>query len=242
MVANIRLLKQQAHDDLLKSINANLDRYRQGDFSYLISDASYFIELEAQVDWTKISEIVCSADDFREVESCIAIFDVLGSIAPYLARDERLWVYLTHTVLLNYARMRWPIPSDDSEAVEFISTHFFAKGTRGIERDNAASRLWWMASLCNRVDGLTLEEALQTFLYRSDVRANIIERPTTSQTIQVFSALIRKLHESYSGDKALFERNKFRPIMKELNLQGGVKLLEVLDESSIDEVLGICLK
>ena len=161
---------------------------------------------------------------------------------PYLARDSRLWVCLTHTSLLQYARKRWPIPGDDDKAVDHIRKHFFAVGARGIERDNAASRLWWMASLCSRVKDLPLAEALTSFLYQYDVRANIIERPTTSQSIPILSAILKKLNNSYKGDKALFEREKFRAGMKALNLRGGVMLLEALHEQEIGSIVDECLK
>ena len=87
---------------------------------------------------------------------------------------------------------------------------------------------------------MTLTEALTSFLYRTDVRANIIERPTTSQNVAVFSALLKKLDESYKGDKALFERAKFRPLMKKLNLQGGVKLLGALSGQEIGSIVDEC--
>ena len=56
-------------------------------------------------------------------------------MTPYLARDARIWCYLTHTYLLEYSRNRWPIPADDEKAVKHIVSHFFTKGVRGFERD-----------------------------------------------------------------------------------------------------------
>ena len=94
-----------------------------------------------------------------------------------------------------------------------------------------------MASLCDRTDGLSLEEALACLLYQSDVRANIVERPTTSQNIRIFSAILKKLHDSYKNDKKLFERDRFREVMKWLNLAGGVKLLGALPEIKVMRIL-----
>jgi Family of unknown function (DUF6339) len=95
--------------------------------------------------------------------------------------------------------------------------------------------------LCNRTKGLSFEDALTCLLYQSDVRASIVERPTTSQNVHVFSAILRKLNESYRADKQLFERNFFRPFMKELNVIGGVKLLAALPEISILQILDQCI-
>jgi hypothetical protein len=140
-------------------------------------------------------------------------------------------------LLLDYSRKRWPIPDDNEAAVSHIRQHFFGKDRRAIERDNAASRLWWMAFLCQRVRELPMQEALQVLLHRSDVRANIIERPTASQSIVVFSAIIKKLHASYTGQKSLFERAVFRPFMIRINSIGGVKLLDCMSEEQMTELI-----
>jgi hypothetical protein len=231
---NIRLLRARIMDELYNNVPSNLKVYRSGSFDWLSADPSQFIELAQEFDEKKLSKVYCTNTDHREVDCCLGMYDAFKDVTRYLARDGRFWVYLNHTMLLPYARARWPIPTKDEEAAEHIRRHFFASGARGIERDNAASRLWWMAMLCTRVQGLTLRKALTAFLHQYDVRANIMERPTTAQAGKIFSALINKLYSSYKTDQALFERKKFRSVMKSLNLQGGVKLLDVLGESDIN--------
>ena len=105
-----------------------------------------------------------TGSDFRG-QNCALLHSALGNLSPYLARDERLWAFLSHTFLLEYARLRWPIPVDDDEAVRHVSKHFFARDKRQIERDNVGSRLWWMAHLCARVDSLDQKEALDALLF-----------------------------------------------------------------------------
>lgn len=237
----LRLLRSRSIQQLSVDVPANLARYRSGSFDYLDADPSHYLEVGNQVDDERLAEVNCTAGDHREVSCCMRIYEAMGPIPPYLARDPRVWVYLTHTNLLDYARKRWPIPDDDDAAITHIRKHFFAVGSRGIERDNAASRLWWMAAICSRVRGLSLEEALTAFLHQYDVRANIIERPTTSQSVPVLSALLKRLHESYQTDRKLFERRKFRSVMKELNLRGGVRLLAALDEQEIRRIIDECV-
>src|SRR3972149_7905253 len=236
-----RLLKITKVRDLLGQIQENLPRYRTASFEFLKIAQSNHIETNVEIDEARLSSIDCRKEDLKEVENCVSLFKAMGELSHYLARDERLWVYLTHTELLEYSRTRWPIPEDDEKAVKHIRTHFHVVGARGFERDNAASRLWWMASLCGRVGRLPLEEALTTFLYQSDVRANIIERPTTSQSIHVFSAVLNKLHESYNGDKKLFMRERFPAIMRELNLRGGIKLLGAMTETDVQRIFEECV-
>jgi len=232
-----RFFKAVKVQELLAAVGENLELYRAGNFDFLVNDPANYFETDFEINADKLSRIDCGKDNLKEVENCILMYEAMGKISHYLARDERLWIYLTHTLLLSYVRNRWPIPDDDEKAIKYIRNHFFCIGARGIERDNASSRLWWMASLCNRTDGLSLEEALACLLFQSDVRANIVERPTTSQNIRIFSAILKKLYESYKVDKKLFERDRFRSVMKWLNLAGGVKLLGALPEIKIMNIL-----
>src|SRR6266404_3641530 len=91
--------------------------------------------------------------------------------------------------------------------------------------------------LCGRVKGLHLSDSLKVFLYRTDVRASIIERPTISPNLNLFSTIIRKLQESYVGRKRLFERTTFRRLMQEINSIGGVRLPDAMTEDQIADIV-----
>jgi hypothetical protein len=232
-----RFFKAVKVQELLAKVDENLESYRAGNFDFLVNDPANYFETNLEINVDKLSQINCEKDSLKEIENCMLMYEAMGKISHYLARDERLWIYLTHTFLLSYVRKRWPIPDDDEKAIKHIKNHLFCIGARGIERDNASSRLWWMASLCDRTKGLSLEDALACLLFQSDVRANIVERPTTSQNIHIFSAVLKKLNESYKTDQKLFERDRFRSVMKWLNLAGGVKLLGALPEIRIMHIL-----
>jgi hypothetical protein len=241
-MSKISLFREALVHDLTRSIEQNLEKYRTGDFQYLLSDSTNLIETDFEYNQDEIDKIQCIPGDYQEVQCCLGIYNGLPRISAYLARDQRLWVFLTHAILLQYTRMRWPIPQDKEKAIAHIKKHFFASGARGIERDNAASRLWWMASICSKVEGMSLERSLTAFLFQSDVRANIVERPTTSQNVSLLSAVVHKLDESFRGDKELYNRERFRAVMKDLNLQGGTKLLEVLDDAEIKKIVNRCAR
>ena len=234
----IKLFKVSTVSHLFDSIEANLEVYRSGSFETMLQDSSLVLGSSCTLDPSIIPSVTCTKGDDNEVECCLNVHAGLKGISAYLARDERLWVRITHIEFLEYSRTRWPIPVDNEKAVIHIKKHFFAKGARGLERDNAISRLWWMAEICRKVEGLSLKEALTAFLYQSDVRANIVERPTTSQNPALLSAVINKLHHSYlTKEKSLYERKKFRSVMKKLNIEGGTKLLEVLDLDSLGIII-----
>lgn len=233
-----RLLRASALETLRAKVETNLDRYRSGDFSELDVDTSMSFELNADVDSDVLGSFSVGVEESKgDVANALKMHTAFSSITPYEARDERLWVYYAHTTGLPYGRTRWPIPADDEAAAKHVRQHFFAKEKRQVERDNALSRLWWISHLCARVEGLTLEQALDAFLFKTDVRANLIERPTSSQTASVFSAVINKLHESFQGDQALFERTRFRSLMRGINAVGGYRLLEFLEMKEMEALV-----
>ncbi|HLL30671.1 MAG TPA: DUF6339 family protein [Allosphingosinicella sp.] len=233
-----RLLRSSALEGLRAKVETNLERYRSGDFSELDVDSAMSFEVDAEIDAAALTSFSAPEDESKgDVANARIIHSAFSSVTPYLARDERLWAFYTHTTGLEYARKRWPIPTDEAVAAKHIRQHFFAKDKRQVERDNALSRLWWVSHLCGRVDGLSLEDALAAFLFKTDVRANLIERPTSAQTVTVFSAVINKLHQSYKGDQALFERARFRALMRGINAVGGYRLLEFLETQEVEALV-----
>lgn len=237
-----RFLKLAALDDLRGNVPRNLASYRAGEFAWLGADPAHWFEVDVDLKEELLWRLRApDGEALFEKENCALLYRAMERVTPYQARDERLWTYLTHVTLLGYSRQRWPIPADDEAAAVHVRKHFFAREKRQVERDNAASRLWWMSHLCARARELDLEQSLETLLFRSDVRANIIERPTSSQCTEVFAAIVRRLSLSLAGEKALFERTVFRQFMREINSVGGFKLLDCLSaqqvEAIIDEII-----
>lgn len=234
----IRLLRERALTELRANVSENLNRYRNGDFSYLAVDPSLSFEIDNELDEQEIKNLrPPSGDENFEVENCITMLSALKSLTPFQAADERLWAMLSHTLLLSHARLRWPIPKDNKMATQHVLTHFFGANERRLERDNVGARLWWMGHLCDRVKGMSLRKSLEILLYRSDVRANIVERPTTAQSVTIFGSLIAHLAKSYDGRKKLFERQTFRNLMIKINGLGGYRLLDALDDKDVDKII-----
>lgn len=237
----LRYIREPVLIELEEKVPENLSRYRQAEnFKEFLGDDSLTRELDLEFN-PKLLQMLrkpVSKNELFDIENCLIILDALPNLTPFDARDARLWVFLCHAYCLSYARARWPIDDDDEKAVKHIRTHFFVRGDpRSFERNHALARLWWMAHLCTRVPSLSLEEALEVLLYRTDVRAQIIERPTLMQNPFVFSAVIEKLRDSFEGDKQLFERGINHKFMQKLNILGGFKLLDVLSFEQIREIV-----
>ena len=234
----VRLLRERALSELRAAVGENLARYRSGHFSHLAVDPSLSFESDIELDEEMIANLKAPIQEENfEAENCMTMLAALKLLTPFQTADERFWAMLSHTILLRHARVRWPIPQDDQAAIKHILTHFFGSTERQLERDNVGARLWWMAHLCSRVKGLPLKQTLEILLFRSDVRANIVERPTTAQSVSIFTALIHKLAKSYQGQKKLFERQAFRNLMVRINGLGGYRLLDALDSKAIERLI-----
>jgi Family of unknown function (DUF6339) len=234
----LRLLRERALGELRASVKDNLARYKSGNFDHLLIDPALSFESEIDFIEDEIGQLKKpKVDETFEAENCAVMLAALPEMTPYQAADERAWVMLSHTFLLQHARARWPIPNGKDDAVQHILTHFFARNYRQLERDNVGSRLWWMGHLCSRVNSMPLKQTLEVLLHRSDVRANIVERPTTSQSIPVFTAVLSRLAESHKGKQKLFERATFRRLMVRINGLGGYKLLDALDSKSVEQLI-----
>jgi hypothetical protein len=236
-MTKIKLLRQNVLESLRADVERNLPRYRNGDFEFLRVDPANYREAAGTVNEAVLAQVRLGSGPEFDLDNCRTIYGALPGLSPYDARDERLWTYLTHVQLIEYTRQRWPIPENDEQAVAHIRLHFFARDKRGIERDNAASRLWWMAHLCNRVVGLDSTAALRILLGKTDIRANIIERPTVSQSTQLFSAVLRVLAASRDGDRRLLERSRYRRLMAEINSIGGYRLLDHITAEQADRLV-----
>jgi hypothetical protein len=233
-------LKQEVVKSLRANIGDNLELYRNGSFESLIEGGVISLNGGISIDEFLLTGAHCQGGD-RDIENCLLISQGIEGLTPYLARDERIWVYLTHTILLNYTRERWPIPENDEDAIKYISAHFFSKGIRGTMRANSVSRLWWAAHLSNKVEDLSLEESLHTLLYKKDVRGAIIERPTISRNSVIFSSVIKVMNDSYkTEDKELFNREVNRKSMKKLNFVAGAKLLQGMQEEDVLNIVKEC--
>ena len=163
-------------------------------------------------------------------------YRALKNLTPQQATDPRLWVYLTHFVFWDYARHRWPVDVEKKDAVNRIQSHYHLNDSvRSMVRDNAISRLWWMAHICSRFESRPLEDVLQALLFKEDVRKEIIERGTFPRSRPVFRVLMKFVLLSFDRNQELHQRDNFRRLCKELNRIGGVCVLDSLSESDLEK-------
>jgi hypothetical protein len=233
----IKFLRQKTLDELYSNVESNLDRYRAGNFDdLLLTDKIYTFD-KIDIDHDALDNI--EGGDKNDAINCLRLFNAIDGMTPYLARDARIWCYLTHTYLLEYSRNRWPIPADDDDAIKKIVSHFFTSNQdRSFQRDNAASRLWWPAFVCNKVKGFPLEKSLELLFYRQDVRQNLLDRSSSARIENLFSVIVNKLNASFeTEERPFFDREKNRSYMKEVNFLGGSTVMEALTFEDSSKIL-----
>ena len=244
MSEHIVILKKAALDKLRDNVADNMERYE--------SDSPNWGEFFGADDFMRTTQVEICGDNFGgclggdfdpttvikdDPARCESIYKALQNLTPKQATDERVWAYLTHFVFWDYARARWPLPADKSKRKQSVLAHFFVGGVRGMVRDNAVSRLWWMAHVCNRLQNCELADSLGALLLKEDARKEIMERATFCRSEPIFNSLMNFMLRSFKGNQKLHERKNFRQLSKELNRVGGVRVLDSLEPPHLDGLI-----
>ena len=241
MTEKVNTLKIGSVERLKDAIASNLAFYEGGDDDCL----SHFFAGEEPDRETKIvipglpdGLQMPSGANLRDKENSVLIYRALETLQPRQAAAEVVWAHLTHYTYPAYVRARWPIPpkADKAGKVAHIGRHWFVSGGgRGLIRDNAVSRLWWMGFVASQCEGISLDNVLTAALHRQDVRKNLFERSFCASA-PIFSAMMKCLHSSYTGRRKLFERDRFRKLSNALNRVGGRRLLDALMPGDLDNL------
>ncbi len=235
----IRFWGQDTVDVLRQNVRENLPWYREEDNASVPDSLDDYRKMSKQVDpvcWDQLNDSPGESDDLQNSISTYTHLD----LSPQQAADERIWTYATHCLAGDYTAKRWnKIPDDDDKAVNYVLAHYFVSGARGLIRDNAVARLWWMGHVASRCRDYNLKGTLTILLRDSDVRANLLERSSISMSTELFSGVIRVLGRSLdaSTDPAIYKRENFRALMKKLNMRGGRIMLNALDAKQLDDIL-----
>jgi hypothetical protein len=237
---NLHVVKRGAVANLRSSIEKNIDRYLEGDFNDILLPEVVIPVKDTCFDLDALQSMVPESGGGNDYRNSVRIYSAIKGLSRYLARDERLWVWMTHSPCLAFSRERW-IPKNASKErqVSLIGDHFFASGARGFERNNAVASLWWWAEIVSQYKNADFSLALEALLHQTDVRGSILERPTSSQSAftPIMDVIVHKFRTE-DGRKKFFSRsgaNKaaYRNWLKEINRHGGTKFYEALPEAEV---------
>jgi hypothetical protein len=239
---NLHVVKRGLMAELLDQIDNNLERYLTGTFEDILKPEYVIAVKDTEIDIAMLSQLNPKRGGEVDVDNALVVYGALKGVNRYLARDERLWVYLTHGPCLEYARKRWLVEGADKAKLKSqIRDHFFARGQRGFERNNAIACLWWWAEIASHYPHAELKTSVQVLLHQTDVRASVIERPTSSQS--AFPSIMNILMEKYNSEErsTFFKREKghtapYRRWLGEINRHGGTKFYEALPEHEVTKL------
>lgn len=247
------IFKQRLVQTLWQNVEANYDLYINGGFDDLLAGPQFANQVR-EVESVTIREqdfvnLINEPGGSNDGENAFIIYNALEGMTPNKAFDERIWTAITHTVGFEFAKKRWALrfPQRDQN-MQSIKTHFFGKvgGKRGLHRNNAFASLWWWAHIVRR--GSTEENfksRLSIFLKETDVRAQIIDRPTSSRVVQVADALIDCVVDKMSSDpdsrffksprQAGALQGPYREWLKKVDLAGGRHLYNAYTKEELKE-------
>lgn len=232
----------KAVNALTKDVEANLAIYKDKDsnFSEFLAEQKCKI-IDPHIDESALGGLICKGGTEHDFANARLLWDVL-KIPPRIARESRLWVYLTHSVGLDYTRARWPLGSDSAKNLIQIKRHYLADNTsRSLEKDNALSRLWMSAYIASKVESMSHETALSLLLNYAELNKSILDRPTILRSVHVLDAVMvcaKRILDQ--GNKDFFaystKHRHYHQWFMAINLEGGQKLLDAMDR---DELQGL---
>lgn len=179
-------------------------------------------------------------DEKFDLENSKRLYTALHGLTLTQAADPRLWSYLTHVKYWKYMRKRWPIKANaESDKVKgSIVSRYFLVGdkARALTR-NGVARLWWAGHTCYATARAGDEFAYARALFATqDVYASLMER-AFSKNKKIIQPVLSVLTKEMSKGSPFDNRDNVRDLGKHLVLLGGAMVLEILDPSSIEDIV-----
>jgi len=238
-VSKLLYVGQQIADDLKSNIAENLTRYKDGDFLDFEAAGDWRIPLSFDADLDGLKGLTAEGGSEKEIQNSITVGYALGKLTPTLARENRIWVRLSHIECLDYSRKRWlQTNMADEKLAKDVSKHFFAPTLTGCRDDHAISRLWWNHHIAKQIMPDNPARALKKILALADIRQGLVERPGIGARPILGRGIIRLLER----EERLIEGKLFRQFIKKLNLIGAGIAFEVWNDGKIDQFLEKCLE
>lgn len=245
----LKIFKRNLVHTLYQTIENNLSIYESGDFSELLADYPSEVKEIPDVffDETMFGNMVTESGGQNDAKNAFIILNGLVNFNPYLATDERVWVALCHTEGKDFVRKRWIKPYMTKEKkIASIKQHFFAKGNRSFERQNALSSIWWWAYIATRHDPSDKAQAIETLCRLTDVRSQIFDRTSISRGGNTFAGLLKCIERKFKEepDNTFFTRKKnsgnkpglYKEWFSKINRWGGRKFTESFSSDELSTI------
>ena len=228
---------QQTADLLANNVATNLDRYLAGDFYDLESGGDWRIPLSVTADVEMLADLVHERTREAEVSNSLLVGTALSALTPALARENRVWIRLSHVEGMEYSRKRWLENVPEAKLESSVRAHFFAPTWSRCRDDHAISRLWWNHRIASMLMPEDPGAALALILSSADIRSNFVERARIGSRIPLARSILRALA---STEGLRQSESAFRKFMKLINLKGAGRVFEVWEAHRIDAFVDDC--
>jgi hypothetical protein len=210
----------------LESLDILLSKY---DLKLITSDYQIDSEIDLLlpegVDWSSNNDKINS----------LLIYKGTPKLTAGVGTDERLWVTLSFGLFANYSKARWLKDENDSKS---ILNHWFAPTSRSRWRDHCVSRLWHVGHFAHSVPDLTASQVLEVLYWNSELINSFLGRPRTTSSRRISGIILSLLHKEFSSvTDSSFNRVAFREFMKEIDLQGGKRDLDLIPASELETLI-----
>jgi hypothetical protein len=168
----------------------------------------------------------------NDAENAKRVYRWLREIPPTTAMEERLWSCLTHSIFPEYMAIRWPV---EDEATIHRRYLFEGKTFAALTR-NGIARLWWAGYLTHDSKREAPFELTEVLLSRQDLHVSLLERALgKSEVVRRTVLEFVRDNRAWLSDEAFGKR--IQVLLRELNLLGGVAVLDTLQPHAIRSYL-----
>lgn len=178
----------------------------------------------------------------RDQINSILMLKFLPKLTVLLATDSRLWTTLAFRDLKDYVTSRHkPKSTTDEDLSTYFRNKFFISSSRGLMRDQAISRLWWMGHLACQIDENNPQQVLSIFLKTVDNASQFWGRPSISAAPNLTTAIYEVMvANNYATTRT---KDNFSGFMIDIDKIAGRRVLAYLDPSELqDEIDALYLK
>lgn len=238
----LKMLKDSSNSLLKKDISKNLPLYSYNKYPWV---DEYFKELginEFAINTNlNINDLKLNlSSTASDAQNAIIIHEAMKNLLPIHAREEKIWVYLTHTICWNYMITRWPIKSTNSKEISRILSRYFFKGNNNKKIKigtvpyvrNGISRLWWAGYI---VYDETLDnpyEYIDELFLSQDLFVGLCERDIAKNKRLTLAILksVRKFNLKDIPNNTTI----IRSILKDINFSAGLVIYDTLDQEELE--------
>lgn len=219
---------------LRESAGANLSRYGKGAawLQAFASGHAYIHESNQLVDQPPI--LLHSGGDSAQHDATNAkrIYTWLSHLDPAIAMEERLWACLTHDTFHEYMQARWPVEASST----ILRRYLFEGNSFASLSRNGIARLWWAGYLTKDDRRDNPFELTDTLFMRQDIQVSLLER-AIGKCRKVRMGVLSYLASNHELLSEVAFGRRIQVLLKEVNLLGGVAVLDALPQEDIDRFL-----